>query len=328
MFHHAATRPTTDDLPAGISLGGLFPRAEVSERHRSLQPAVRTKEWLIATAQEQGLVDSHVERSRMRGLIDNPNQTREHQLSPTETGSTGYARTCVPGRTSFDGRKLMFTRLIWVIDETPHPAALNMAIDEALLLGGSDQPLFRTYRWLQRSVSLGYFSSWEQAAKRYSGREIVRRWTGGGMVEHGDDFTYSLLLPISSSPPANRDLYRAVHTDIDQILASNGRAAAVVNGSQLSTGPSFLGSCFERSVENDVEVDGVKVAGAAIRRLRTGVILQGSIPQISIAPEFPPRVAQKLVEAVEKTTLSTVTTLLAQRIANEKYGTESWTRRY
>jgi lipoate-protein ligase A len=222
----------------------------------------------------------------------------------------------------------MFTRLIWVIDETPHPAALNMAIDEALLLSGGNQPLFRTYRWLQRSVSLGYFSSWEQAAKRYPGREIVRRWTGGGMVEHGDDFTYSLLVPISSSPPANRDLYREVHTDIVQTLAANGRAAAVVNGSQLATGPSFLGSCFERSVENDVEVEGVKVAGAAIRRLRTGVILQGSIQQISIDPEFAARFAQKLARAVEKTALSTVTTLLAQRIANEKYGTESWTRRY
>jgi len=238
------------------------------------------------------------------------------------------ARTRVPGRTSFGGRKLMFTRLIWVIDETPHPAALNMAIDEALLLSGGDQPLFRTYRWLQRSVSLGYFSSWEQAAKRYPDREIVRRWTGGGLVEHGDDFTYSLLLPTSSNPPANRDLYREVHANIVQTMAANGRAAAVVNGSQPSTDPSFFGSCFERSVENDVEVDGVKVAGAAIRRLRTGVILQGSIQQISIDPEFAARFAQKLARAVEKTTLSTVTTLLAQRIANEKYGTESWTRRY
>src|SRR5258708_12123034 len=109
------------------------------------------------------------------------------------------------------------------------------------------------------------------------------------MVENGDDFRYSLLLPISSSPPANRDLYREVHTNIVQTLASNGRAAAVVNGSQLSTGPSFLGSCFERSVENDVEVDGVKVAGAAIRRLRTAVILQGSIQQFSITPAFPRR---------------------------------------
>ena len=222
----------------------------------------------------------------------------------------------------------MFKHLIWVIDESPHAAALNMAIDEALLLGGGDQPLFRTYRWIERPVSIGYFSSWEQATRIYPGREIVRRWTGGGMVEHGDDFTYSLLLPGSAEPPANRDLYREVHTSIVQALAAPGRVAAVAKGSELSTAPSFLGSCFEHSVENDVEVDGVKVAGAAIRRLRTGVILQGSIQQISVDPEFATRFAQKLARAVEKTTLSIVTTWRAQRIANEKYGTESWTRRY
>ncbi len=81
-------------------------------------------------------------------------------------------------------------------------------------------------------------------------------------------------------------------------------------------------------MENDVEIAGVKVAGAAIRRLRGGVIFQGSVQGISIDPEFAARFIQKLAGVVEKTALSTVTTLLAERIANEKYGTESWTRRY
>jgi lipoate-protein ligase A len=219
----------------------------------------------------------------------------------------------------------MFTRLIWVIDETPHPAALNMAIDEALLLSGGDYPLFRAYRWRQRPVSIGYFSSWEQAVTVYPGREIVRRWTGGGMVEHGDDFTYSLLLPVNCGPPASLDLYREVHTRIVETLAANGRSASVVS---TGSGPSLPGRCFERSVENDVEAAGVKIAGAAIRRLRSGVILQGSVQRISIDPEFAARFTQRLARAAEKTTLSTVTTLLAERIANDKYGTESWTRRY
>src|SRR5258708_19949760 len=137
-----------------------------------------------------------------------------------------------------------------------------------------------------------------------------------------------MLQPSSEKPPADRGLFREVHANIVETMAANGRAAAVVNGSQPSTDPSFFGSCFERSVENDVEVDGVKVAGAAIRRLRTGVILQGSIQQISIDPEFPARFAQKLARAVEKTTLSTVTTLLSQLIANVKYCTESCSRSY
>jgi lipoate-protein ligase A len=223
----------------------------------------------------------------------------------------------------------MFTRLIWIIDETPHPAALNMAIDEALLLGGGDCPLFRAYHWLQRPVSIGYFSSWEQASALYPNREIVRRWTGGGVVEHGTDFTYSLLLPSEAGPAPNRDLYRETHGAIVQTLAAMGRTRAVVaRGSEARAEINMVAACFEKSVENDVEIDGVKVAGAAIRRLRTGVILQGSVQRVSVGPGFAAELAQTLSPTVEKRMLSTVTTSLAERIANVKYGTESWTRRY
>jgi lipoate-protein ligase A len=223
----------------------------------------------------------------------------------------------------------MFTRLIWIIDETPHPAALNMAIDEALLLGGGDCPLFRAYHWLQRPVSIGYFSSWEQASALYPNREIVRRWTGGGVVEHGTDFTYSLLLPSEAGPAPNRDLYRETHGAIVQTLAAMGRTRAVVaRGSEARAEINMVAACFEKSVENDVEIDGIKVAGAAIRRWRTGVILQGSVQRVSVGPGFAAELAQTLSPTVEKRMLSTVTTSLAERIANMKYGTESWTRRY
>jgi lipoyl(octanoyl) transferase len=223
----------------------------------------------------------------------------------------------------------MLRRLIWVIDETPHPAALNMAIDEALLLGGGDSALFRAYHWLQHPVSIGYFSSWEQTNALYPDREIVRRWTGGGVVEHGADFTYSLLLPSDAGPPPNRDLYREMHSAIVRTLTAMGRAgAAVVKGSEAPPGTDPVAACFAKSVENDVEVDGVKVAGAAIRRLRTGVILQGSIQRISVESGFAAQLVHTLSPAVEKRMLSIVTTSLAERIANLKYGTESWTRRY
>jgi lipoyl(octanoyl) transferase len=238
-------------------------------------------------------------------------------------------RARLPGRTGFGWRIVMFARLIWVIDETPHRAALNMAIDEALLLGGGDCPLFRSYHWLQRPVSIGYFSSWEQANALYPDREIVRRWTGGGVVEHGADFTYSLLLPSDAGPPPNRDLYRETHSAIARTLAATGRIGAVVAaGPEAGAGTAPVAACFEKSVENDVEIDGVKVAGAAIRRLRTGVILQGSIQRISVESGFAAQLAHTLSPTVEKRMLSTVTTSLAERIANMKYGTESWTRRY
>ena len=218
----------------------------------------------------------------------------------------------------------MFDRLIWVIDELPHAAPLNMAIDEALLQSGGDCALFRAYRWQQRPVSIGYFSLLEQAKALYPDREIVRRWTGGGIVEHGEDFTYSLLVPVGARPPLSRELYRRVHTAIAKTLLAMGCSASVV-GERAKIRSDV---CFDRAVESDVEVSGNKVAGAAMRRLRIGIMLQGSVQRIPIAGEFASQLVQTLARSIEKRMLSRVTTLLAERIANEKYGTESWTRRY
>jgi lipoyl(octanoyl) transferase len=218
----------------------------------------------------------------------------------------------------------MFDRIIWVLDEIPHAAALNMAIDEALLQTEEDAVLFRAYRWQQLAVSIGYFTVWSRANALYSGREIVRRWTGGGIVEHGDDFTYSLLLPGSHKLVPNRDLYRQVHAAITKSLRESGYSAAGIT----EKAPDHSDLCFDSPVESDVEVNGTKVAGAAVRRLRTGIIFQGSIQRIPIDDRFADRLVHNLAGSVEKRMLSAMTSLLAERIANEKYGTESWTRRY
>jgi lipoyl(octanoyl) transferase len=219
----------------------------------------------------------------------------------------------------------MFDRVIWVVDEIPHAAALNMAIDEALLQTGNNAVLFRAYKWQRPSVSIGYFTAWSRVNGLYSAREIVRRWTGGGIVEHGTDFTYSLLLPSSHKSTPTRELYRQVHTAICKSLHQSGHSAAVVN----EKAPDHSDLCFDSPVESDVEVDGRKVAGAAVRRLRTGIIFQGSIQRIALKEgRFANLLVHNLAGSIEKSMLSTVTTLVAERIANEKYGTESWTRRY
>jgi lipoyl(octanoyl) transferase len=218
----------------------------------------------------------------------------------------------------------MFDRLIWVLDEIPHAAALNMAIDEALLQTEENAVLFRSYQWQRPSVSIGYFTAWSRANALYSGREIVRRWTGGGIVEHGEDFTYSLLLPSSHRLLPTRELYRQVHAAITKSLHEFGYLAAVIT----EKAPDHSDLCFDSPVESDVEVDGMKVAGAAVRRLRTGIIFQGSIQRVSVKDRFADRFVHNLAGFVEKRMLSPVTTLLAERIANEKYGNESWTRRY
>jgi lipoyl(octanoyl) transferase len=151
----------------------------------------------------------------------------------------------------------------------------------------------------------------------------VRRWTGGGIVEHGDDFTYSIVLPGHNSL-TNGELYRFVHTALAHLLCECGHSV------EISRLPDVLRSnaCFEKAVEFDLKVCGAKVAGAAIRRGRKGVLLQGSIQRLDLPEYFTAMFAKALCEQPEKFILSRPIMEITNRIAKEKYGAAEWTRRF
>jgi lipoate-protein ligase A len=65
-----------------------------------------------------------------------------------------------------------------------------MAEDEALLRLVS-APVLRIYQWTEPAISIGYFGLYSDVP---SGRPFVRRYTGGGLVDHEADFTYSIIV--------------------------------------------------------------------------------------------------------------------------------------
>src|SRR6266446_3933706 len=74
--------------------------------------------------------------------------------------------------------------------------AMNMAIDEALLETVA-RPTIRFYKWNHPALSFGYFGKFDDVANHE--RDIVRRWTGGGIVFHGEDLTYSIVIPATDA---------------------------------------------------------------------------------------------------------------------------------
>jgi lipoate-protein ligase A len=219
---------------------------------------------------------------------------------------------------------MIFDELIWVDDLSPRSAALNMAIDEALFMQPSTAAIFHTYRWESRSVSFGYFSKWAPVRAKYPDWDLVRRWTGGGAVEHGEDFTYSLILRRAENSFRAQALYEALHVSIAEAFCENGKPVALSDG--MSDGPSM--NCFDRPVRHDVTLGGIKVAGAAIRRLRDRLLLQGSIQQTDLWPELGSRLVHKLSGVVRKQSILPHIIDRAASIADEKYGTDAWTRRF
>ena len=210
-------------------------------------------------------------------------------------------------------------------DIEPHAAALNMAVDEALL-AVIPGPVLRVYRWARPAVSFGYFERWEPIRAAQPGRDAVRRWTGGGVVLHGEDFTYSLLIPRSGNAGAAAALpaaggagsYGLIHRALCSALADAGIAARPASASTAKISQA----CFENPVLHDVLVRGRKVAGAAQRRTRAGLIHQGSIQGLDLSPAFGAAFAARLACVVRPQAFDL--TLAAEKLAVEKYATRAW----
>jgi lipoate-protein ligase A len=213
--------------------------------------------------------------------------------------------------------KLDMLRLIQ--EESPRSAAENMAVDEVLFLTAVC-PVFRSYRWVRPSVSIGYFTPWDEVAAQFPGRDLVRRWTGGGIVEHGQDFTYSLVCPAREGLPTTIEFYRSVHLAIANILRKSG---CPVEMAQL-TEPIRSPACFEKAVQYDLKLRGEKIAGAAIRRNRKGLLLQGSIQRLKVPGQFDVMLAGALGEKVDSFVVPELIMEDAARIAKEKYGAAEW----
>ena len=209
-------------------------------------------------------------------------------------------------------------------DVVPRSAALNMALDEALLERAA-APILRFYRWRRPSISFGYFGRYADVAEQSRDREIVRRWTGGGIVPHGDDLTYSIIVPASHSwfGQSSLEIYAEIHEAIRRALRSIGIDALLAN----SASAKISEDCFANAVRADVMHNGQKIAGAAHRRTRAGLLHQGSIQQRDLPDRFCNDFARILCERFEPAAVSPDTLASAATIAESKYGTPEWLTR-
>ncbi|HKY10556.1 MAG TPA: biotin/lipoate A/B protein ligase family protein [Nitrososphaera sp.] len=145
---------------------------------------------------------------------------------------------------------------IRVLETGYNNAALNMAIDEALIENIGDTPILRIYGWWPAAVSIGYFQSIREEVDLEKcskiGVDVVRRLTGGGAVLHETELTYSF---ITKQYPQNiMESYRWICETI------------VISIKRLGFDASFVPL-------NDIVVKGKKVSGSAQTR-RKGVLLQ------------------------------------------------------
>ena len=221
----------------------------------------------------------------------------------------------------------LFADLTIYHDESPHSAAMNMAIDEALL-ETAVVPTIRFYRWRSPALSFGYFGKFSDVAIYAAERDLVRRWTGGGIVFHGDDLTYSIVIPASDPvfDESSIAIYEKIHRALADALNGVGERAVVAGGVDpggiaLSKHAAVSASgynCFANPVRADVMMNGRKIAGAAQRRTRRGLLQQGSIQGITMKTDLAEKFAQALSTNCSEFEINEEVFQRAQRISTAK----------
>lgn len=219
----------------------------------------------------------------------------------------------------------LFRKLQLWMDPEARSGPEAMAVDE-WLLETACVPVLRVYRWAGDWASLGYFGEIAAARWAFPGIELVRRWTGGGMVDHRADWTYTLVVPQGEPLAGLRGTgsYRKIHEKLADSLDEEGLVVRLSDG-QEETGDAI---CFANPVTHDVlGADSVKLAGAGQRRSRQGLLHQGSVAAACLdeiaSRGRGERLAGKFSPEWEEVSFNPDAVVLAQKVAI-RYASAEW----
>ncbi|MDY7046300.1 MAG: lipoate--protein ligase family protein [Bacillota bacterium] len=169
------------------------------------------------------------------------------------------------------------------LENVPHDASINMALDEALLhwhYEGKIPPTLRFYRWMKPTLSIGHFQKVDgkidlEGVKKHQ-CQFVRRMTGGSAVLHDDELTYSIV--ISEDHPMIASSIRQAYYDLSKGILKGYQNLGIEATYAESFSKERSSICFERPAFYEMVADGKKLSGNAQTR-KKGVLLQhGSIP--------------------------------------------------
>lgn len=252
-----------------------------------------------------------------------------------------------------------------VLDGPELDAYGQMALDEALVDSAKpDTVALRFYRWPEGSygsvwgkplyaVTFGYFQKYEAVLQEASQVRaplppLVRRLTGGGIVYHDGDITFSLIFPWSR-PRSPSAIYRDIHWGIHAGLKARALPSRLWSPPDRKTDAAEV--CFAEPAPFDlVHEDGKKFLGGALRRSRGTGLYQGSMrpERLGAAGEGRLSLPQAGVSAWDRETLEEAivegmglewkvlfrrgtppSDLLkdARRLRLERYCTDEWNKR-
>ena len=168
-----------------------------------------------------------------------------------------------------------------ILETPPLDVYEQMAADECICDALPSPYSLRFYNWSGPGATFGYSQRVEQV-KNALGPEkaalpLVRRPTGGGIVLHQNDLTFSFVFsqPGTFFEPAKT--YDRLHRAIAGAYAKKGSDFALLNektADYRTNNPAM--DCFAKPVNLDILYNGKKVLGGALRKFGDHMLYQAS----------------------------------------------------
>lgn len=216
----------------------------------------------------------------------------------------------------------------------------QMAADEMLCASNAAAYILRFFSWAAPGITYGYSQRRLQVetAVRIAGssiKDIVRRPTGGGIVFHEDDVTFSFIFPSPELLFEPHKTYERLHTAINRKYRECGEDFTLMSGKTESyavNSPAM--ACFSKPVTLDILYNNKKVLGGALRKTGTKMLYQGSFqfPGARKRQAFHKRVISSALAEEFKIEWKTAhfseeMSEELQKLATGKYRTKEWNSR-
>ena len=167
-----------------------------------------------------------------------------------------------------------------LLDSGAAEGSEQMAVDAGLIdrARTSGEAVLRVYAWARPTLSFGRHESargrFSAGTLAASGMDAVRRPTGGRVLLHDREVTYSVTAPVLNGVPL-RDSYRAINELLLDALRRMGVRAT--EAEPTPTPRPGAAACFAEPSAGELVVGGRKLVGSAQVRERDALLQHGSI---------------------------------------------------
>lgn len=168
----------------------------------------------------------------------------------------------------------------FVIKTKPLNVFEQMAADEYFCQAMPRRYLLRFFNWSKQGITFGFSQKRSEIQSMLSNEDllidITRRPTGGGLVFHKTDLTFSFIFynPGEFNPYS---VYEKLHTAASESFAKEEIKLEISTSKTTNykvSGPPM--NCFSKPVEKDLMISGRKVLGGALRKFSDYMLYQAS----------------------------------------------------